>query len=50
MKDDDDGQCRQFVVVVLILVARRVAEVGDVAFQRGLITTRHVTATTAINC
>ena len=50
VKDDDDAQRRQFVVVVLELVALRVSVISDVPFQRGLLTSRNVTATTAISC
>ena len=44
VKDDDDAQCRQLVVVVLVLVALRVAPVGHVPLQRYLLAPRHVTA------
>jgi len=49
MKDDDDADRRQLVVVVLVLKTLRVAVVSDVAFQRYLLTPSHVTVITYSN-
>ena len=47
MEDDNDGDRRQLVVVVLVLETLRVSVVGDVTFQRYLLAQGHVTVTTA---
>jgi len=48
VKDNDAAERRQLVVVVRVLVAVRVAPVGDVSFQRRQIAARHVTVITSV--